>query len=201
MQKKDEAHGCFIRSGLLMADILVPQFRVIGDELPHHADAGRILHHLNFDSAVVEQLLFAEERLVLPDNDARDPIQQNRAATHRAGRKRGVERRFAIDGSGQATGVLERIHLAVQNGAPALDSAVMSTAQDAPVMYQNRPNGNAAFAKSLFGFLDGSFEKPVRLHSTEVPITMPIFRPSGSIIGVWDAFFFSMTACGTRVWR
>src|SRR5213083_811372 len=43
-----------------------------------------------------EEALLTQKRLVLPNDDAPDPIQQNRAAAHRARRQRRVERCLAV---------------------------------------------------------------------------------------------------------
>ena len=69
-----------VNAGLrLHADVLVPQLRMRGDEGPHDLDAPRILEHLEADAAAAQERLFAHERHVLADDDARDAVEQDGA--------------------------------------------------------------------------------------------------------------------------
>ena len=56
--------------GHLHADILIPQRRVPRDEFFHQADALLVLHHLNRNAALPQQLFFSHERPVLAHNHA-----------------------------------------------------------------------------------------------------------------------------------
>src|SRR5439155_1703424 len=102
------------------ADVLVPELRVLGDETRHHPDARGILQDLDGDAARTQVRFLARERAVLAGDHVRDAVQQDCAAAHRARREGRVEHRRAVDGRGLASGILERVHLAVQNRASAL---------------------------------------------------------------------------------
>src|SRR5438067_9596373 len=108
------------RLRMTLADVLVPQLRPLGDERLHQRDAARVLNDVELDAAGAEELLLAEEGAVLADDHARDAVEEDRAAAHRAGGERRVEDALAVDGGGVAAGALERVHLAVQDGAAAL---------------------------------------------------------------------------------
>src|SRR5215203_6053769 len=64
-------------------DIFVPQPGVVTDESAHQVDTGGILEHVERDAARSQELLLADERLVLPDDDSRNPVEQHGAAAHR----------------------------------------------------------------------------------------------------------------------
>src|SRR5215831_5262275 len=128
----------------LDADILVPQLRVIADELRHHPHAVRVLQHGHPHTARSQQLLLTHERLVLADHDGADAVKQNRAAAHRAGRERRVDDGVAIHRGRLTSSVLERIHLAVQHRAAALHAAIVSTTDDASAMDDDRADRDAA---------------------------------------------------------
>src|ERR1043165_6081973 len=93
---------------------------MFADERPHHLYAARVLHYFQLHAAGAEELLLAEERLVLADHHARDAVEQDRAAAHRARRERRVEDALAVHGGGAAAGVFEGVHLAVEDRAAAL---------------------------------------------------------------------------------
>ena len=125
-----------------------------GDELPHHADALVVLHHLDADAARTEEIFLAHERAVLADDDVRDAVEEDGAGAHRAGRQRRVEDGGAIDRRRQPAGVLERIHLAVQDRAALLDPPVVAAPEDAPVVDEHRADRDAAFAAARGSFVD-----------------------------------------------
>src|SRR5260370_25671968 len=56
--------------GHLYADILIPQRRVPRDECVRQADALLVLHHLNRNAALPQQLFFSHERPVLAHDHA-----------------------------------------------------------------------------------------------------------------------------------
>jgi len=127
---------------------------VVANESSHQLDARRILDHVDGDATRTKQVLLAEECLVLPDDDFRDAVQQNGAAAHGAWRQRRVEYARAIDAGRLASGVLQRIHLAVQDRAASLHAPVVAAADDAPGVNQHRADGDAAFAGAGLRFRD-----------------------------------------------
>src|SRR5438034_4474432 len=149
------------------ADVLVPELRVLGDETRHHPDARGILQDLDGDAARTQVRFLARERAVLAGDHVRDAVQQDRAAAHRARRQGRVEHRRAVDGRGLASGILERVHLAVQNRAPALDPAVVAATDDAAVVHEHGSNRNPALAQSLLGFFDRRADEIVS-HETKL---------------------------------
>src|SRR5437868_7150679 len=138
----------------LDAYILIPQSWILPDELFHQADAFVVLHNFNRDAARAEKLFFANKRPVLADDDAGDSVEQNRAGAHGAGRERGIEDAFAVDGGGLAAGIFQRVHFAVQNRAAFLYPPVMAASNDLPLMHNYRADRNAAFRQSLAGFFN-----------------------------------------------
>ena len=127
-------------------DILVPQLRMRLDKARHEARARRVLKHFDQDAPGAEQLLLANESLVLADDDPRNAVEKNRAAAHRTRRQRRVHHRLAIDSRGLPPGVLERIHFAVQDRAALLHAAIVSSPDDAAAMDEHRADRNPALA-------------------------------------------------------
>src|SRR5262249_57733039 len=73
--------------------------------------------------------------------------------------------RRAIPRRGLAAGMLERVHLAVQDCAPLLDSAVVPAADDPARRDDHRPDGDTAFAQSLLGLGDGGGQERIAAHA------------------------------------
>src|SRR5260370_29065993 len=69
----------------LHSNILIPQPRLLADERRHQLNAARLLKHLHHNAATPQPVFFTHERPVLADDDARNPIQQDRSRTHGAG--------------------------------------------------------------------------------------------------------------------
>src|SRR6185503_13589617 len=130
-------------AALLHADVFVPDLGVRRDELVHERPAlGRVeVHHLH--TAGLEEVLAAEERPVLTDDDAWDVIQQDRAGAHVAWRERRVHRRSAIDRGGLPPGLFESIGLAVSDRTALLDPPIMAGADDSAVDHECRPDRDA----------------------------------------------------------
>jgi hypothetical protein len=87
------------------------------------------------------------------------PYSRIRAGAHRARRQRRVHRARAIDRCGLAAGALERVHLAVQNGAALLDAPVVAASDDRGAVHEQGADRNAAFRLSALCFVDGRSEK------------------------------------------
>ena len=135
------------------ADILVPQVRVVPDEVRQQPLAGGVLDHLHRHAPAPKQLLLAPERPVLADHDPRNPIEQNRPAAHGAGRERGVERAAPVHRGGLPAGPLQGIHFGVEDHAAGLLATVVPAAENAVIPDQDRADGDAAFAQALAGFV------------------------------------------------
>src|SRR5690349_9624488 len=106
------------------ADILVPQLRLVAHEVMHERDASGVVDDLDRDTAALQPRFLAHERTVLADHHARDAVQRDRAAAHRARRQGRVDHALAIHLRRVAPRVLERVHLAVQDRAALLHAAV-----------------------------------------------------------------------------
>src|SRR5512139_2808306 len=126
------------------ADVLVPQARIAGDEAAHQLDAHRLLQDLDLHPVRPQQGFFAGEGAVLADDHLGNAVQQDGAAAHRARRQGGVEHRLAVHAGGLAAGVLQRVHLGVQDRAAALHAAVVPAADDTPLVHDDRSDRDAA---------------------------------------------------------
>src|SRR6266852_154397 len=151
--EEDPSAFCLPPSALL-SDILIPELRVGGDERPHQLDASRILQDLDCDAARLQELFFAQKGFVFADDDARNAVEQNRAAAHGARRERGVDDGFAIDRRRLAPGILERVHFAVKDRAPLLYAPIVSATEDAPAVHQHRSDRDAALPPPFLRFRD-----------------------------------------------
>src|SRR6516164_2201266 len=60
-------------------NVLIPKLWLLPDEFPHHFDAARVLQNFDFYSATAKQLLLTHKGLILPDDHARDAVEQDRA--------------------------------------------------------------------------------------------------------------------------
>ena len=104
---------------------------MFGNELLHQPETSRILNDFDLHPPRPQQCLFAEERAVLADHDARNAVEEDRATAHGAGRQRRVQRARPVDRSRLPARPLERIHLAVQRRAALLDPPVVTAAENA----------------------------------------------------------------------
>src|SRR5690606_11936234 len=114
-----------------------------GNEMTHQRNAVFVLQHFKRDAFFAQQVLAAQEGLVLSNDDCRDAIKQDGARAHRAGRERGVEYRFPIHAGWLSARIFQRVHFSMENGTALLDSPVVAAPEDAPLMYQYRSNRNA----------------------------------------------------------
>src|ERR1041384_2278885 len=129
-----------------------------------------------------EQRLLAFERVVLPNDDTPDPIEQNRAAAHRTRRQRRVERRLAVYRRRLAAGILERVHLSVQHRAAVLYSAVVSPSDDLALRHDHRSDWDATFAETQLRLGDGRRQKWIAGHAVAARIASysKTFGPRGA---------------------
>ena len=98
----------------------------------------------------------------LLDDHARDAVQRDRAAAHRARRQGRVDHALAIHLRRVAPRVLERVHLAVQDRAALLHAAVVAAADDASLVHDHRTDRDAAFGEARLRFVDRGLEE--RIH-------------------------------------
>jgi hypothetical protein len=80
---------------------------------------------------------------------------------HIARRQGGVDR-LPVHAGGLAAGILERVHLAVEDRPPLLDAAVVAAAEDPPLVDEHRADGNAAFGEASLRLLDRRAQELVR---------------------------------------
>src|SRR5262249_43597889 len=147
--------------------------------------APRILKNLDGHAARAQELFLAEEGPVLADDDARNAVEENRAAAHGAGRECRVDRALTIDLRGAPAGVLERVHLAVEHDAAALHPPIVPAPEDAPAMDEHGADGNPALGQAALGLLDcGSKElvhfaiRPRALARDQITLSGSPRRPS-----------------------
>src|SRR5213596_1105019 len=69
------------------ADILVPFFRALADEIRHELYASRIIEDSKIDSAGAQVFFGSSKIPVLADDDGWDPVKEYGAATHIARRE------------------------------------------------------------------------------------------------------------------
>lgn len=132
-----------------------------GDEVAHHFDALLIIDNREIDAGGAQPFLGAEKRGVFRNHDFRNFVEKRRSTAHRAWRERGVERAFAVNGGGVASGVLKRTHLAMEQGVTFLHTHVVSTSDDFALMDDHGTDGNTALGESLFSFINRRLEKCV----------------------------------------
>ena len=82
----------------LLADVLVPQVRVFGDEGGHEFHARGIVQNFDNDTLILEKVLGTLERAILPDHHPRYSVEQHGTRAHRARRQRRVEDRLSVVG-------------------------------------------------------------------------------------------------------
>src|SRR5262247_4647283 len=150
-----------VDSIVAISDILRPERRLCLNEFCHQRLAPRILKNLDGHAARAQELFLAEEGPVLADDDARNAVEENRAAAHGAGRECRVDRALAIDLRRAPAGVLERVHLAVEHDAPALHPPIVPAPEDASAMDEYRTDGNPALGQAALGLLDRRSEELV----------------------------------------
>ena len=144
-----------------LADDLVPELRVGGDEVLHQPDAARIVDDLELDAPSAEVVFGALEGAILADDDAWHLVEQGRPAAHVAGGEGRVEDAALVLGDSQAAGVFEAIHLGVEDGAAPLDASVVAAADDFAVEDEYRADGNSAFGQAELGFAERFIEERI----------------------------------------
>src|SRR5262252_5077882 len=136
-----------------------------GNERSHHRDATIVLNDVHSYAAGSQQILLAQERTVLTNDDVRDAIEKDRAGAHRARRERRVHDAVAIDRRRLTPGAFEGIHLAVKNRTALLHAPVVPAPENALAVRERRADRNAAFAKTLLGFGDRGAQERGIMHA------------------------------------
>src|SRR6266540_2614719 len=137
------------------ADVLIPELRVLLDELAHELDALGLMQHFDADALRAHVVLRPFERDVLAYDDPGDAIQQNGATAHRAGAEGRIDRATLINRGLLAAGVSEAIHLRVVDDAPTLHALVAAAPDNVSVEDKDRADGNAALGQPHAGFVQG----------------------------------------------
>src|SRR2546426_11833687 len=116
----------------LRADIFRPQGRMGPNEPCHQLLAPRVLKHFHRYPTAAKQVFLAAKRSIFANHHTRNAVKENRTAAHRTWRERGVHGAVAIDAARLTTGILERVHLAVQNDTALLHPPIVATAENLP---------------------------------------------------------------------
>src|SRR3989442_6393343 len=138
----------------LRADIFRPQGRVGSNELRHQLLAPRVLKHFHRYPTAAKQVFLAAKRLIFANHHTRNAVKENRTAAHRTWRERGVHDAVAIDAARLTTGILERVRLAVENDAALLHPPIVATAENLPVVNEDRADGDTSLGQPALRFLD-----------------------------------------------
>ncbi len=132
---------------------------MLADEPLHHLDAAGVLEHFHGHASVPQQVFLAPERDVLADHDAWDAVQENRPRAHGAWRQRRVQDTPAIHDGREAAGVLQGIHLPVEDGAASLHAAVVPPADDPAPVDEDGADWDAALGQTGLRFGDGRLQE------------------------------------------
>jgi len=144
-----------------------------GDEVAHHFDALLVIDDRELNAGGAQPFLGTEERGVFRDDDFWNFVEDGSAAAHGARRESSVERAFAVNGGGVASGVLKSTHLAMEQGVTLLHAHVVSASDDFALMDDHGTDGDAAFGESLFGFINRRLKKWIAHTSSFLAIRVP----------------------------
>ena len=160
------------------------------DECFHHRDAPLVLHDIHPHATRSQKRFLAHERLVLAYDNVRDAVEQNRAAAHRARRKRRIHDALAIHRRGLPAGTFESVHFAVEHRAALLDSAVVAAAENRAAMHEHGADGNTPFPKAGSGFLDGGSKKCIHVSTVIMRHAFRTTNRQGVIVMLQMAIVF-----------
>src|SRR5688572_21677896 len=156
----------FYQTGSIHPDVLIPQRRVLADELGHHLDALGVVQVDDLDAACAHEVgrlaplaLAAGEVDGFADDHLGHAELHGGAGAQVAGHQRGVE-----DGVGVgplAAGVGEAVDFGVGHRIAVLHPAVVPAADDLVAADEDRADGQAALGKAFPGFVDGGAEEGV----------------------------------------
>ena len=140
-----------------LADIFVPEGGVIGDEICHHRLAARVVIVDHIDARERQHVLKPLEVLGFCHDHAPDPELNDGAGAHHAGAERGVAGDVLV--GLLAAGILNGIHLAMQDRIALLHALVVAASDDFAVAHQHRADRDAAHGKPLLRLLIGGVEE------------------------------------------
>src|SRR2546425_9017455 len=106
------------------------------------------------------------------------------AAAHRAGRERGENVAVARAAGRLTTGILERVHLSVQDDTPLLPPPVVATAENLPVVHEHRADGDTSLGQPALRFVDRRAQE--FLHQALLSVAAPNVLPPGAAHRSWD---------------
>lgn len=149
----------------LDADVFSPEFGLVVNELLHQIHAFLIVENVQVDSAHHQILLGSLEGAVLPHYNSRDTVEQRGSAAHIARRQSRVKHAALVVFGLQSPGVLQTVHLGMQDGAPFLNAPIVASADNFAVQNQNGPDRNAAFGQPEAGFFQCSLQKQLIAHN------------------------------------
>lgn len=158
---------------------------MLPDEFLHQSYASLILKNGQPDSTRPQQVLFAEERPVLGDDDVRDAVEQDGAAAHRAWGQCRVHHAVAVDRRRTTSCTLQGVHFPVEHGTALLDSTVVTASNDLIVMHENRTDRNASFGEAQLRL--GNSRVKEGPHIGHCPTRLPC-RPT-----TWDKPLWNIT--------
>ncbi len=138
------------------ADILVPEVRFVADKIAHHLDALFVVPDFDYGALGAHPLFGSEESGVFSGDDTGNLVKNGCARTHGAGGEGGVEGASAIDTGREAASIFNGIHFSVEDGAAALDSAIVPPSDDLTVVHEHGADGDASLTQAETGFFDGS---------------------------------------------
>src|SRR5271165_1345713 len=98
---------------------------------------------------------------MLADHDLRNLVQQGCPATHVARRQRRVQHGVSVILYLQAPGVLDGIHLGVQDGTLFLNPSVMPSPHDLASNHEDGTDRNASFLLTSLSLINGRPHKLV----------------------------------------
>ena len=129
------------------------------DEISHELDAGGVVEDLDFYVLGTKICLGTLESDVFTDDNARDFIEQGRAAAHGTGGKRGIKGAPLINGGFQATGIFQAVHFRMMDDAGVLHALIVSASDDLAIEDEHGADGDATGGETFFGFFESGFKK------------------------------------------
>lgn len=116
---------------------------MVRDELGHHVLAARFMRVGHLNTGQAQHILEAFEILTFRHDHAGNAELDDGASAHHAGAERGIARDVLV--GALPPGVLDRVHLAMQDRIALLHATIMATADDLAVAHQHRADRDTAF--------------------------------------------------------
>jgi hypothetical protein len=149
---------------ILTPDVLVPEFRVCGDELGHHVEALSIVENRYRDAVLGKPVVTAAERARLADDDRPDvELAHQTTAIPARRQRRHHDRRPVVALASRGT---EGVGLAVHRGVVVLHPPVASaTEQHSVGAEEGGADRYSTLRQPLPGLADGDGEHVPRCHT------------------------------------